>query len=61
MEDEENKGWSPYLAGALTGGVIILSAWIAKQYFGASTCFVRVAGYFEEFFSADHAATLEYF
>lgn len=61
MEEREDKGWSPYLAGALTGGVIIFSAWIAKQYFGASTCFVRVAGYFERFFSADHAATMEYF
>ncbi|RJQ44506.1 MAG: YeeE/YedE family protein, partial [Nitrospiraceae bacterium] len=61
MELSENKGWSPYLAGALTGVVIILSAWIAKQYFGASACFVRIAGYIESFFSPEHVAGSEYF
>ncbi|HDO26201.1 MAG TPA: YeeE/YedE family protein, partial [Nitrospirae bacterium] len=35
--ETESRGWSPYLAGALTGGVIIASAWIAGNYFGAST------------------------
>jgi hypothetical protein len=57
----ENKGWSPYLAGALTGVVIIASAWIAGNYFGASTCFVRVAGFIEQLFSAAHVNTLDYF
>jgi uncharacterized membrane protein YedE/YeeE len=61
MDEREDRGWSPYLAGTLTGGVIIVSAWIAKQYFGASTCFVRVAGYFERLFSVDHVTTREYF
>jgi uncharacterized membrane protein YedE/YeeE len=61
VDKGEGNGWSPYLAGVLTGGVIILSAWIAKQYFGASTCFVRVAGYFERFMSADQVTAPEYF
>ncbi|MEW6715246.1 MAG: YeeE/YedE thiosulfate transporter family protein [Nitrospirota bacterium] len=61
MRSTENKSWSPYLAGGLTGLVIILSAWISKQYFGSSTCFVRVTGYIEKYFSSEHLASLEYF
>jgi uncharacterized membrane protein YedE/YeeE len=61
MEKTESKGWSPYLAGALTGVVIIASVWIAGNYFGASTCFVRVTGFIEQLFSAERVATMEYF
>jgi len=61
MDNKKDKGWSPYLAGALTGVVIILSAGIAGQYFGASTCFVRVAGFIEQIFSGQHVAGSEYF
>jgi hypothetical protein len=41
MAIAEDKGWSPYLAGALAGVVSILSVWIAGKYLGASTTFVR--------------------
>jgi uncharacterized membrane protein YedE/YeeE len=61
MDNKEDKGWSPYLAGALTGVVIILSAAIEGQYFGASTCFVRVAGFIEQIFSGEHVVSSEYF
>ena len=61
MNKTENKGWNPYLAGALTGVVIIASAWIAGNYFGASTCFVRVTGFIEQLFSAEKVATMNYF
>jgi len=61
MGKNESKGWSPYLAGALTGVVIIVSAWSAGNYFGASTCFVRVAGFIEELFSPGRVAGMEYF
>jgi uncharacterized membrane protein YedE/YeeE len=61
MENTENKGWSPYLAGALTGIAIILSAWIAKQYFGSSTCFVRITGFIEQFISPAHVESAAYF
>lgn len=57
----EGKGWSPYLAGTLTGLVIIASAWIAGNYFGASTCFVRVTGFIEQLFSAERVSALYYF
>ncbi|MBI5099741.1 MAG: YeeE/YedE family protein [Nitrospirae bacterium] len=61
MDNKGDKGWNPYLAGALTGVLIILSAGIAKQYFGASTCFVRMAGFIEQIFSAEHVVSSEYF
>ncbi len=55
------KQWSPYFAGALTGVVIILSVWIAGQYFGASTSFVRTAGIIENTISADKVARIDYY
>ena len=52
MKGIDDKGWSPYLAGALAGIVMILSVWIAGKYFGASTTFVRSAGMIEKIFNA---------
>lgn len=57
----EGKGWSPYLAGSLTGVVIVASAWIAGNYFGASTCFVRATAYIEQIFSAERVSAMDYF
>lgn len=48
---EEAKGWSPYLAGALVGVLAILSVYLTttllgkSMYLGASTTFVRAAGF----------------
>jgi uncharacterized membrane protein YedE/YeeE len=61
MGKKENKAWSPYVAGVLTGAVIIASAWIAGNYFGASTCFVRVSGFIERLFSPERVAATDYF
>ena len=61
MRESENKGWNPYLAGALTGVVMILSVWIAGKYFGASTTFVRSAGMIEKIFGAERVAKMDYF
>lgn len=58
---QKDDGWNPYLAGALTGLVMILSVWFAGKYFGASTTFVRTAGMIEKIFSAERVAKLEYF
>ena len=57
----KDRGWSPYLAGALTGLVMVLSVWITGKYFGASTTFVRSAGLLEKAFSAARVAKMEYF
>ena len=59
--DKEDKGWNPYLAGALSGVVLILSVLIAGKYFGASTTFVRSAGMIEKIFSPEHVAGMAYF
>jgi hypothetical protein len=56
-----DRGWSPYLAGALTGIVMILSVWVAGKYFGASTTFVRSVGLVEKLFSAERVERMDYF
>lgn len=61
MKAMDDKGWSPYLAGALAGLVMILSVWIAGKYFGASTTFVRSAGMIEKVFGAERVAKMDYF
>ncbi|MBI4697493.1 MAG: YeeE/YedE family protein [Nitrospirae bacterium] len=61
MEKKNDRGWGPYIPGVLTGLVIIASAWSAKQYFGASTCFVRASGYLESIFLPEHVTATEYF
>jgi uncharacterized protein len=54
-------GWNPYLAGALTGLLLILAVWVSDKYVGASTTFVRVAGIIESGFLPEHVADIEYF
>jgi uncharacterized protein len=61
MSDFEKRSWSPYLAGALSGLVLVLSVWAAGKYFGASTTFVRSAGLIEKLFAAERVAKMEYF
>ena len=54
-------GWSPYLAGALSGVVGIFSVLFAGKYFGASTSFVRTAGLIEQLFGPERVAQMDYF
>ena len=61
MKLDNDDGWSPYLAGALSGVVLILSVWIAGKFFGASTSFVRSAGMIEKLFGAERVADMPYF
>lgn len=56
-----SRGWNPYLAGVLSGLVLILSVWITGKYFGASTTFVRSVGLIEKAFSAERMAKVDYF
>jgi hypothetical protein len=55
------KTWSPYAAGALAGFLLILSVFISGKYFGASTTFVRAAGFIEQSIASDKVAGMEYF
>ena len=61
MKDLNGKLWSPYLAGALTGLVMILSVGISGKYFGVSTTFVRSAGMIEKLFNGERVAQMDYF
>ena len=63
MESKElEKGaWSPYLAGGLSGFIIIISVLNTGQFFGASTSFVRSAGIFGKYFGPERVQQLEYF
>ncbi len=53
--------WSPYLAGALSGLILVLSVYFVGSYFGASTSFVRTAGLIEQSIVPDHVAATDYF
>ena len=61
MDPRQDDGWSPYLAGALSGLVLIFSVLIAGKYFGASTSFVRSAGMIEELVAPERVSQLAYF
>ena len=62
MEKNKDPGaWNPYLAGALAGLVSVGSVWFTGKYFGASTTFVRGAGYVEQLFDPARIIQLEYF
>ena len=61
MKDPNENVWSPYLAGALTGLVMILSVWMNGKYFGVSTTFVRSAGMLEKIFNLRQVAQMDYF
>ena len=60
-------GWSPYIAGALVGVLAVISAyattvWMGKTSFlGASTTFVRAAGFIQRLFSSEHLAQNLYY
>lgn len=58
---KSQKYWSPYVAGACAGLVLVLSVWITGKYFGASTSFVRSAGLIEKLISAERVSQMEYF
>ena len=57
----EPGSWNPYLAGALSGLLSILSVWVAGKYLGASTTFVRTAGMIESLFGSERLAKMPYF
>jgi hypothetical protein len=55
------KTWSPYTAGALAGLLLVLSVFLTGKYFGASTTFVRAAGFVEQAVVPEKVAGMEYF
>lgn len=61
MAERDEKAWNPYMAGALTGLLMVLSVWITGKYVGASTTFVRTAGMIEKVFGPERVAQMEYY
>lgn len=59
--NKEPGSWNPYIAGALVGLLLVFSVWFTGKYVGASTTFVRAAGYVERIFDPARVASLEYF
>jgi uncharacterized membrane protein YedE/YeeE len=55
------RTWNPYVAGALAGLLLVLSVWITGKYFGASTTYVRAAGFAESALDAARVAAMPYF
>ena len=55
------KTWSPYVAGVLAGLLLVLSVFLTGKYFGASTTFVRAAGFVEQTVAPEKVAGMEYF
>jgi len=53
--------WSPYTAGVLAGILLVLSVFVLGKYFGASTTFVRVAGFVEQSVAPEKVASMAYF
>ena len=58
---KEEGGWSPYVAGGLSGLVVIVSVLWTGHFFGASTSFVRSAGMLGEAVGSERVSQLEYF
>jgi uncharacterized membrane protein YedE/YeeE len=61
VHNKDDGAWSPYIAGGLSGLVIICSVLWVGQFFGASTSFVRSAGMLGKVFEPERVAQLEYF
>jgi uncharacterized protein len=54
------KPWSPYIAGGLTGVLLVLSVLVSGHFLGASTTFARSASLIEQAIGIDTSA-FEYF
>ncbi len=59
--NQEPKGWNPYIAGVLTGLLLVFSVWFTGKYVGASTTFVRSAGFIETIFNEERVSKMDYF
>jgi uncharacterized protein len=61
MSTKYGKGWNPYLAGALTGLLMVLSIGLVGKFFGASTTFARTAAMLENLVAPERVAAMSYF
>jgi uncharacterized membrane protein YedE/YeeE len=61
MTNETERVWNPYVAGGLSGVLLVLSVWIVGKFFGASTTFARAASMVEHGVDAERASQMSYF
>ena len=61
LVNKDEGSWSPYIAGGLSGLVIIISVLWTGHFFGASTSFVRSAGMLGKVTGPERVVQLEYF
>ena len=67
LKADLSPGWSPYLAGALVGVLAIISVYLTttllgkSTYLGASTTFVRAAGFLFQGIDPAHVAENAYY
>ena len=61
LVNKDEGSWSPYIAGGLSGLVIIVSVLWTGHFFGASTSFVRSAGMLGKVTGPERVVHLEYF
>lgn len=59
--EKDTKVLNPYIGGALTGLLAVASVWVTGKFFGASTTFVRAAGFVEKFFNPSMVARMDYY
>lgn len=57
----QKKPVNPYVAGAFTGLLAVISVAVAGKFLGASTTFARLGGVVEAFVLPDRVSTLSYF
>ncbi len=55
------KPLDPYLGGVLAGSLVVLSVWMSGKFFGASTTFVRAAGFIESVFRPGAVTEVAYY
>ena len=61
MQKSGHKVWNPYISGALSGLLLIVSVLLTGNYFGASTSFVNASGIIERIITPEHFQTVAYF
>lgn len=59
--EKGQRALNPYVAGALTGALSVLSVFLTGKFFGASTTFARLGSAVYGFVAPERAITLEYF
>lgn len=59
--DYSGPAWSPYLVGALIGGLSMLTFWISNRPLGASSAYASAAGLIGLSVSPERTRSLKYF